>query len=232
MTDNNLFNGKGIIMRYQIGQVIYGINFATEGVGNLRNAMFVTPGDYFNSTVVKQIRFSKLTVTEHHRVPEHWEEDETKLTCDGYLLKDENGAVFANQYPRASYGQMTDTADRRFNLYFNKDEGETKSVMDKIDSGEILVYEFNSLEGWLKDVLESIDTNTILVANIAADPTLIDKYIPSVEIEAVIKERQSLVDRVYQEFRRTYPDVDYKTEKKALFKNSDIMHWEVEFKKI
>jgi hypothetical protein len=54
-----------------------------------------------------------LTVVEHHRVPNSYDQT-NELTCDGYILETAGGERWFNQYPRASYGQVSDSADRQF----------------------------------------------------------------------------------------------------------------------
>lgn len=59
------------------------------------------------------VKFRKLTVKSHHKVA--WEYDEEKeLKYDGYQLYDEEGNIYHNQFPTASYGQLSDSSNHRF----------------------------------------------------------------------------------------------------------------------
>ena len=66
----------------------------------------------------------KLTVTEHHEVS--WDQDpKNKKKYDGFVLTREDGTIWHNQFPYASYGQLSTTADHVFNFYPNfSEEGE------------------------------------------------------------------------------------------------------------
>lgn len=100
-------------MRYEIGEVIYGIHFGFEGMLPKNCHMFLKPtGPYFDK--VKIVTIKKLVVIEHHKVRWMYDTDEQEARYDGYILKDEKGDRWVNQYPRASYGQLSDTADRIF----------------------------------------------------------------------------------------------------------------------
>jgi hypothetical protein len=53
-----------------------------------------------------------LTCVEHHKVPyDHDPED--KLDCDGYVFVDVSGKRYYNQYPKASYGQISTDNNHR-----------------------------------------------------------------------------------------------------------------------
>lgn len=55
---------------------------------------------------LNSITLTKLTCIEHHRVPGEWDD---VVQYDGFLFTDPEGNKWANQYPRASYGQISDT---------------------------------------------------------------------------------------------------------------------------
>lgn len=75
------------------------------------------------------IALRMLTCAEHHKVPNEWDE-KNELTCDGFVFKDESdNTVWYNQYPRASYGQISDTNDRRVRLH-EPDESKFKEMFD------------------------------------------------------------------------------------------------------
>ena len=97
-------------MRYEIGEVVPVICFIYPSVDNF----FSVRAPYiWGDKEDPIIRVKLLTVVEHHKVA--WDQYPTEeKKHDGFLLKDENGIVFANQYPRASYGQISDRSDRLF----------------------------------------------------------------------------------------------------------------------
>ena len=68
-----------------------------------------------------------LTVKEHHKVRLDYDQKDATPTYDGYILLDEKtGELYNNQYPYASYGQTSDTAnwtaDLQDNLIFKTNE--------------------------------------------------------------------------------------------------------------
>lgn len=61
----------------------------------------------------RRFEFLELEVIEHHKVSSEYDEKDLK-DCDGYILKSADGRIFHNQYPRASYGQVSDRANYIF----------------------------------------------------------------------------------------------------------------------
>jgi hypothetical protein len=102
-------------MRYEIGQKIPVISFIVKGkISNgggaySRSAVHFMPWD----EQVESSEIVYLTVVEHHRVPNSYDQT-NEPTCDGYILETAEGERWFNQYPRASYGQLSDAADRMF----------------------------------------------------------------------------------------------------------------------
>lgn len=99
-------------MRYQVGQKVpfihVGFNYHKDPdrpnhprvVG-----MYIPWRDQLTSLTILH-----MIVKEHHKVP--WDQDDSEeLKYDGFIFDDHNGTIWNNQYPRASYGQTTDTAD-------------------------------------------------------------------------------------------------------------------------
>lgn len=103
-------------MRYQVGQKVPVVACVIKG----QKPFGVTIPLLHDDKQPDSVFMKMLTVTEHHRVPNHWESDPEKKDCDGYILSDEQGARWLNQYPRASYGQTTDHADRQFEADLSK----------------------------------------------------------------------------------------------------------------
>lgn len=106
-------------MRFQVGEEIYAIHFKLAGHTGLAAGGYVRPYIYTDAGVEK-ITIKKLVVKEHHKVP--WDQDpDGEKKYDGYVLTDEKGVVWHNQYEKASYGQVSDTANWMFNLALTGD---------------------------------------------------------------------------------------------------------------
>lgn len=123
--------------RYSIGEEIYACVF-------VYNDRISTSQPYmmWSNETPTDIKFIKLTVKEHHRVPgEH--DDEVKY--DGYILATDDGKIFTNQYPRAGYGQISDRGDRIFHIDFRgKTEDDFKKMFEneaKVPHEYVLIHE-------------------------------------------------------------------------------------------
>lgn len=138
--------------RYSIGEVLYAVCFEYK---NRRNRFSTSPPFIWgDAETPAAIHFVKLTVTAHHRVPGDWDDE---IKYDGYELVDDKGQVYTNQYPRASYGQLSDEGDRRFWL---KSE---KGVPDDLPKDFGLVREFwRNMEDGLKEVRLPEDLRALL----------------------------------------------------------------------
>ena len=109
--------------RYSIGEEIYACVF----VYNDRISTGQPYMEWSNETPT-DIKFIKLTVKEHHKVPGDYDEE---IKYDGYILAADDGTIFTNQYPRASYGQMSDRGDRIFHIDFRgKTEEDFRKMFD------------------------------------------------------------------------------------------------------
>lgn len=185
-------------MRYEIDQKLFVINFAYTG--NYAHGMYSVPLKY-NDIQPESINFVELKVTEHHRVPGDYD---SELNYDGYLLKDDKGNDYANQYPRASYGQISDTANRRFHRHIE--------TLDQLEKGS--PYEYNLLADTLSSIYEGID--------------LLDQPGNTYAIE---KRDQLIVlrDRIFEEFALKYPQIELTMGKEKLAEFSKIMHWTANF---
>lgn len=129
-------------MRYQVGQIIYVVAFTFAG----QSYSQTHPRIPHRAEGPEKMHFKKLTVTEHHRVPDYWLPLGEK-TCDGYVLTDENGKVFHNQYPMAVYGQVSDFADRWFTAHAaDREEAKRLIAADKDEPvAYILVEDINDM---------------------------------------------------------------------------------------
>lgn len=103
-------------MRYQVGEKIWAVFFHNKSATFY--PMFSTwlPTLPYATKEFPEIEFIELIVTEHHRVPSEWDSKDAEPRYDGFVLTDANGQVWHNQYPYASYGQVSDSNDGRFKL--------------------------------------------------------------------------------------------------------------------
>ena len=109
--------------RYSVGEEIYACVFVYSN--HISISLPYTP---WSNETPTDIKFIKLTVKEHHKVPGDYDEE---IKYDGYILAADDGTIFTNQYPRASYGQMSDRGDRIFHIDFRgKTEEDFRKMFD------------------------------------------------------------------------------------------------------
>lgn len=120
-------------MRYTVGQKVIAVreNFSIkEGLSEkeLIDARWGTVCLPWYHTLEK-FEIMTLTVLEHHKVP--WEHGSDSI-YDGYILqKEEDGTLWWNQYPTASYGQLDTSEDQRFRIAYPSNYEELpKEVQD------------------------------------------------------------------------------------------------------
>jgi len=103
-------------MRYQLNEKILAIGFYHES--DEATKMIINSIGYVISTPHLNWKFKiiELEVIEHHKVGDANDTSENpEKKYDGYILT-ADGVSFRNQYPHASYGQISDTADRVFRV--------------------------------------------------------------------------------------------------------------------
>ena len=132
--------------RYSVGEEIYACVFVySDRISTSQPFMMrsiETPTD---------IKFIKLTVKEHHKVPGDYD-DEVKY--DGYILAADDGTIFTNQYPRASYGQLDDRGDRIFDIDFR---GKTEEDFKKMFKNKTKVpYEYVMIDEVFTPMIKAI----------------------------------------------------------------------------
>ena len=110
-----------VALRYNVGEKIFAVGFYHDGKKvspSVWNSIGAVIGQQDLDWSVKII---ELEVTEHHKVPWNQDPDENaEKKYDGFILKSTEGARFVNQWPRASYGQVSDFANRVFSIHFQK----------------------------------------------------------------------------------------------------------------
>lgn len=100
--------------RYTVGEELLVIHFTAKANSITDRYLPLL----FNNEKVDIITIRNLVVKEHHKVHSEWADENSEKTCDGFILEDtESKNVAYNQYPRAIYGQTTDTADRMFKYH-------------------------------------------------------------------------------------------------------------------
>ncbi len=137
-------------MRYQIGQKVPFIHFTVKGQyvrEDMNHMVFTLPIPWENTIAATAIRH--MVCVEHHKVP--WDQDpDGDIKYDGFVFDDQQGHKWYNQYPRASYGQLTDTADGRIHIHPN--EGET---FDSLDKNKVVMV-MQDLARYLSELLMSV----------------------------------------------------------------------------
>lgn len=204
-------------MRYQVKQELFVVHFGHEGAGEI-GRWYRQPMLWDNTQPVS-ITFNKLVVTEHHKVQGEYDEKGAEPKYDGYLLQDQEGNLFSNQYPRASYGQTSDEGNRRFSLRLTGRE----EYDEKIKTNPNIVFEYHLLTS----ILELIESALYKFGEIKPTACDADKA-HALEKGAALA---ILRDRIYKQFKEEYPQYELiaKPPEDELFK--DIGHVDVNVKK-
>ncbi len=116
--------------------------------------------------------FLELEVVEHHKV--YWDYDEDKSKApeyDGYVLKDAAGNVYHNQYPRASYGQVSDRGNRVFHLIPAAENDRTISAMFEDEKKRGIPNEYYLAESLADELIGSTRDRTTVVQSLT-DPAV------------------------------------------------------------
>ncbi len=112
--------------RYSVGQVIYAMAYIYS---EFDKSSIVAPL-LWDTSAPNAVKFIELTVTEHHKVSDEYDV-EKKLDCDGYILKCADGNSYTNQYPYASFEQLSDKGNRIFTIeYRGLSELDLKTLFD------------------------------------------------------------------------------------------------------
>lgn len=181
-------------MRYQVNQklIFIAVDYTA---GRLRFGRLYCPWE----DTLKSVNYILTNVDQHHKVPDCWDDGkgnpDGKPDCpyDGYILRVhkctspdlKEGTILHNQYPRASYGQISTEADYRARLVdfpdvvrdpqtkklinephwlIDTDFEEVTNVLDRIEravrSGEIK-DEFikQSLREWRDQIIQDLKTH-------------------------------------------------------------------------
>lgn len=135
-------------MRYQVGEKLIVVSFQYQDDTGI--SRFSMPYS-FHEKGIEKIWMKELEVKEHHKVS--WEYDsEDKKNNDGYILVDGENEIYHNQYPKASYGQVSNEADFRF-----KRQMDLETYKNRLDSPSFHLYDYRLLTQVYSDILEGID---------------------------------------------------------------------------
>lgn len=99
-------------MRFELNKsypfLTFSFTYSHGGKGGLLG--FVKPIPWRDK--IHSVTVETFTCVEHHKVKWDYDEDECEAKYDGFVFKaDTGGRTWHNQYPRASYGQLSDRAD-------------------------------------------------------------------------------------------------------------------------
>lgn len=180
-------------MRYVENQELFGVQFTHATFSQYPGLQFVQPLMH-NDEQPTAINFDKFTVTKHAKVPnEHAGEGD--LSCDGYILRDQNDVVFANQYPIASYGQLSNEGDRRFFMHLP----EKQDFENQLEKNANTVFEYHLFNEVLERILRGIVDLDAIPLDATAEPQ-------KTRIVTKLAGLKILRDRLVDQFQREYPD--------------------------
>ena len=141
--------------RYTVGQeiIVVGFNYGPGKEVWFNHRPFAFAGTYYPLS----IELFKLKVIEHHKVA--WNINPYgERRYDGFILSTEEGGIWYNQYPVASYGQVSDVADRRFTINYAKmtpsNETEEEEFASRCENLGFITVE--TLTGFISDFYRSV----------------------------------------------------------------------------
>jgi hypothetical protein len=116
-------------MRYQVGSIVpfIRIQFAYPNCNVALMSNTFLPWE----SKLKGISIFWLECAEHHKVFNSWDEKKTGDTYDGFIFKSQiadDARIWHNQYPTASYGQLSDSNNYVAKRDVSEEELEEKGV--------------------------------------------------------------------------------------------------------
>ena len=141
--------------RYTVGQEIIVVGF---NYGPGKEVWFNRrPFAFAEANYPLSIELFKLKVTEHHKVA--WGLDPSgERRYDGFILTTDTGEVWYNQYPKASYSQVSDVADRRFTINYAlmapNPELTEEQIMERCEKLPFVTVE--TLEGFISVFYQAV----------------------------------------------------------------------------
>lgn len=125
-------------MRYTPGNKYHFIHIDYT-VGSPRFGSMYCPWD----DILHGMTIKEFTCVEHHKVPGEWDDEKQH---DGFIFKDAEGNAWHNQYPRASYGQISTDNDQRLWPSNEQADASLKRVNDHM-------FYFTELPSFMESVL-------------------------------------------------------------------------------
>jgi hypothetical protein len=164
MTTENLPADFGFHNRYRVAEKILLMRYNPQGSPDtikkgLRVPTFL-PWEQVLSTTAPPLYFKELVVTERHAVPDDWGD---KIQATGFIAQSHDGARWYNQYPRASYGQVSDVQDSRWvhAMLKGRCDEVSESLMDALPSRDYGIYE--DVGRRLDDIWHAVNAKGIFV---------------------------------------------------------------------
>ncbi len=105
-------------MRFNLNQkyVFFAFQFKFEGRKDPIEKAHAYPTTDLSVDIV-DVKFIEAVCKEHHKVASEYDDKEQDKKYDGFIFEHEGMQAY-NQYPRASYGQMGDSADRKISFFY------------------------------------------------------------------------------------------------------------------
>lgn len=160
-------------MRYNVGSIYPFIKIEFKAA-ELRFGNLYLPW----CDTLKEIKLEMLECAEHHKVRSSHEDETAEPTCDGFIFKNmKTRENWHNQYPTASYGQISTDADQRAHRsyeYFDKETSDVDDFRDYEDAAAFMenifrgikqlteqnrMEEVNAMEAFLKQIQDLLLQN-------------------------------------------------------------------------
>lgn len=197
-------------MRYQVGEKLITVFFEIEG--RKLSDWFIMPYLY-DMHKVEKVWLKELEVKEHHKV--HWEMDpEKKKDYDGYILHDQTGNIWHNQYPSAAYEQFSNEADYLFQRHF---PGE-KEELDAYFNDPKEPADFKLLSNVYSRIAKGINQCKDVADNVQKDPEERKRGEELVKLLTLVKE--DIDNQLKETFKK-------KMESKPLYEGSKTLKWNI-----
>ena len=177
-------------MRFTIGQEILVVDFIYDCLDMFGSSR---PFAFGSNNCPKKTVIFKLKVTEHHQVP--WDQDPTgQKKYDGFKLITDAGEVWYNQYPVASYGQVSDHCDRIFDIALAHSKATKDLPKEKIMSQleQKGFFQAETLTGFIANFFATV--KMAREGDYLPDPTRINRT------HAIIKFFEDLCAQIFKEF--------------------------------
>lgn len=182
-------------MRYELNQKVWTIGLVLVNKENNKPVFpfgFLRP--YPDQFSITDMFFNELTVVEHHKVSGEWSDEKE---YDGFILKDAKDRVWYNQYPKASYGQVSDDADGLFSSpLFDEMFKDSENSGKKLDWDEACV-QFNQTH---KATINQY--SLIRFMNDLAGGILDENGATKIELHDIWPKIKEIQDRVVESFNK------------------------------